>query len=200
MTAQATDTFLHESQEFDITQLSHETELFDPRLHGLSPSINSTGCWRGHVCHFTLNDNQLQLKTLWTNHGHPYPGWTEKRLPLPLLNGVKANERYDEDGFQDFHGRYDELDLDLAYTGDILISTDIVDDDWSFVRGHRRPWHFPRTLRLDFRNGQLVGQQDLSEVFRVFDDRYCTDGDFYGEKRRNGLRYLRRHLGAHFKF
>ncbi len=202
MTAQSSDTLKFERRKFEVTDLSQGT-LFDPTAYGFTPVRTSTGCHRGFECQFSVSDGQLFLQTLWINHGdftHSFnPDGSIRShdlrlLPMPLLNGISATEKYDNSRFPDFQGRYDGLKLPLSYTGHVLIAANRISNEpwWG---GHRRAWDFHHSLMLSFEQGRLTARKDTSEILQVFDARYCTDGYLLGDKRRNGLRYIRRHIG-----
>ena len=53
MTGQRHDEVQFEGAWFDITAVDG-TGLFDPAAHGIEPRWLSTGCWRGHVCRYTV--------------------------------------------------------------------------------------------------------------------------------------------------
>ncbi len=198
MTAQSNHTLTYDSQQFELTSVSQEP-LFDPTDYALSPTVTSTGCWNGYLCNFAVDNRGLSLQKLWINHGEPLGSWCEHVLPMPLLNGVAADAKYDDSGYQQFHGRYDNVDLRLVYTGDILISSNSLSDE-PYFHGYPWPWHFACTLKLSFIEGRLTARKDISEILQTFDARYCTEGYLYGDQRRNGLRFLRRHVGHGFPF
>jgi hypothetical protein len=197
MTAQSNHTLDYDGQRFQLTSVSREP-LFDPTDYALSPTVTSTGCWDGYLCHFAAGGDRLSLQTLWLNHGQPLGRWCESTLPMPLLNGVAADEKYDDSGYQEFQGRYDNVNLRLAYTGDILISSNGPDE--RYLHGYPWPWHFACTMKLSFIEGRLTARKDISTILRTFDSRYCVEGYLYGDQRRNGLRFLRRHVGHGFRF
>lgn len=189
MTAQSHDTLSFEEREFEITGVSHEP-FFVPNSYGVSPVVSSTACWRGHMCHYSVDTEGVALQTLWTNHASD---------TMPVLMGVMANENNAERYGHRFHGQYDKLNLRLDYTGDLLVSEQQVSHKVR-LHGFTWPWHFDSTLKLSFNRGRLVGRKDVSTALKVFETRYCMDGYLYGDERRNGLRYLRRHIGYGFRF
>jgi hypothetical protein len=196
MTAQSNDTIAFEGREYEVTARSGG-ELFDPELYGFSPTAPHTGCWRGHRCSYAVENGRLVLDTLWICHGAPKWGLVQELWPLPELNGVAANEKYEAEIYQEFQGRYHQLHLNLPYEGSLLIAADDPSDEPRF-RGYPRPWHFNAVRKLTFSLGRLVENRDVSSILKVFDSRYCIEGDFYGDQRRNGRRYLARHIGKGF--
>lgn len=199
MTAQTHDSLSLDGCDYDVTRRSAKP-LFDPTAHGLMPVSTSSGCGRGHQCHFVVDQGMISLQTLWINHGInlKVPPFSREMLPLPKFNGITATERGLELPY-DFQGRYDEIDLRLAYSGSLLVSRTMLSDE-PRCHGFAWPWHYDCTLVLTFKDGQLMEQSDVSEAMRTFEQRYCFDGLLYGDNRPNGLRYLRRHIGRGFKF
>jgi hypothetical protein len=189
MTAQSHDTLALDAHEYEITGASKEP-LFVPNTFGITPVASSTACWRGHMCHYIVDPQGLALQTLWTNHNLD---------TMPTLNEVKANESNAERYGHRFQGQYSDLDLRLDYTGDLLISRQQVSHEIR-LHGFTWPWHFDTTFKLSFVLGRLVDRLDVSNALKVFESRYCIDGYLYGDGRRNGLRFLRRHIGYGFRF
>jgi len=198
MTAQSSPTLEIESAEFQITSVSNG-DLFFPTRHGLSPTVCDSGCWDGFICHFTVKAGRLFLDSLWINHGEPSGGWCRHTLPLPPLNGVQADMKYESGEYQRFHGKYDAVNLSLSYTGDVLISADYLSDEPRF-HGRPWPWHFNQTFKLSFVEGALTAQKEVSLQLKTFEARYCTEGYLYGDNRKKGLQFLRRHIGYGFPF
>lgn len=189
MTAQSHDTLSFEAREFEVTGVSNEP-LFVPSTYGVLPVTSSTACWRGYMCHYIVDSEGLALHTLWTNHDSD---------GMPALMGVTANENNAERHSHRFQGQYDDLNLRLDYTGDLLVSEQQVSHEIR-LHGFTWPWHFDTTFKLSFVRDRLVGRQDVSNALKVFESRYCMDGYLYGDGRCNGLRYLRRHIGYGFRF
>ena len=197
MTAQSNNTLLFESKEYEVTAKCGG-DLFDPKRFGFSPVPPHTGCWSGFNCLYAVEKDQLVLETLWICHGNPQAGYTRELWPLPKFAGVAANERYDtENRYQEFQGKYEQLNFPLDFSGSILISAENSTEGPNF-RGFPRPWHFNTVRKLSFQAGHLRENRDVSSILKTFDTRYCIEGDFYGEHRRNGKRFLARHIGSGF--
>lgn len=63
MTAQIPDTVLYGTGRYDLAGVGGYG-LFDPGEHGLQVGMISTACWRGFICEYTVEDNQLFLTSL----------------------------------------------------------------------------------------------------------------------------------------
>jgi hypothetical protein len=63
MTAQISDSIIFEGQDHAIAG-KKGTGLFDPKLHNMSPVGRCSCCWRGFVCTYTVEEQQLILSRL----------------------------------------------------------------------------------------------------------------------------------------
>ena len=194
MTAQSNNILHFDGKEYEVTARCGG-DLFDPKQFGFSPVPPHTGCWRGFICSFAVQEDQLSLTTLWICHGDRN---TKAVWPLPEFTGMAPDEHYVPEGsYQEFQGKYDHLHFPLDYSGSILISAEN-STEGPYFRGFPRPWHFNIVRKLSFKSGQLTENRDVSSILKTFDTRYCIEGDFYGEHRRNGKRFLARHIGVGF--
>jgi hypothetical protein len=90
--------------------------LFDPTEHGLKPGPLSTGCWRGFICRYHIDQGQLTLEDV--EMGRP----TSDHIALPLF-GVPAgptDDRSEHAGAL----RYERLAAPMPFTGRLLPGAD----------------------------------------------------------------------------
>ena len=145
MTGQIPDSFLYEGEVYSLIGLDNE-EPFTPLDFDIIPEMASTACWRGYVLYYRLNDNYLILQDMQLN-----------TKETKEINGVKPKKTKDM-----FKFHYQDLNLKLDYTGKLLIARDFIDEMYVHM-GFQRPTAFRKVVELDFKNGELLSANDLSD-------------------------------------
>lgn len=169
MTTQAADTFRHQEESFDVLDTSG-VGLFIPAAHGLKCFPPSTGCWKGFVAQYVLQENglalgslQIQLDVPETFEDHPLIG--------PIFRGVRAQPaEHSQFGLWHFHG----LGMPLDYTGGILIGRQYLQEHRIYLAPHA--WNFRTMVELVFEKGRLVEELDHSERVAEVRRRILTEG------------------------
>ncbi len=144
MTAQIPDEVIFNDECFSLVGLKGQG-LYKPEDFGITPYFSCTACWRGYVMKYILNKNHLILDDLLINVHKPLE-----------INGVKP-----EQGNNMFKYEYKNLNLKTNFTGKILLAKDFMDSMYVHM-GFQRPIAFTTVLGLEFKNGELVLFQDLS--------------------------------------
>ena len=152
MTAQLTDPFILEFDEWVFLGADDVYALFDPKDYGLAPAAPSTACWKGFVVGFRVTGKQLYLDGLKVYC---------KDGSYPPINGVTP------DGDDD-HGMkvYNNIDLPLKDSGVVVIGKDMFPGER--YRSFIKPDAFEKTLDLTFRDGLLTNIQDTSGTYSRF--------------------------------
>ncbi len=145
MTGQIPDSFLYEGEVYSLIGIEEE-EPFSPLDYDITPEIASTACWRGFVLYYTLDDKYLILQDMQLN-----------TKEAKKINGVKPKKTKDM-----FTFHYQDLNLNLDYSGKLLIARDFIDEMYVHM-GFQRPITFRKVVELDFNNGVLLSVNDLSE-------------------------------------
>ncbi|MBY9001219.1 MAG: hypothetical protein KGD64_09915 [Candidatus Heimdallarchaeota archaeon] len=145
MTGQISDSFLHNGKEFLIVGINNG-KLFDPLDFNLETSAASTACWRGFQAFYAIHEGQLVLQHLYIN----------------LPESKKINGMEPSDGVDFFKFSYPDINLKMKLTGTILIAQDFIQELYIHM-GFQRPICFETVLELQFKNGKLVNEKDLSK-------------------------------------
>jgi hypothetical protein len=142
MTAQISDTVLHQGQRYDLLGNS----LCDPRKWGMEPVMLSTACWRGYLCAYAIVEGRLLLQELAIRvaDGHYLP----VNGVLPEIEGLRA--------------AYRGLGLALPYTGELLLGADSL-PEWYEHMGYTMPHRYATVIGLILDDGRLVAVRDRSE-------------------------------------
>jgi len=183
MTSQYSDVFLLNEQEFYIAGVNGNG-LFEPAKFGLNPIATSTACWRGFVCHYTINDDQLVLDLLHINHG---AGDTlalfisEEEYEFqqsPEINGVvpispAKNAHFENMYNAHFHDVYAGLNLKIDFSGGILVARDFIDSLYVHM-GFHPAWKYRTVFELIFDQGDVEEIRDVSKQIEEWRNKHIV--------------------------
>ncbi len=151
MTAQASDQFEYNSNEFAIAGIKGHA-LFNPADHNLHPIPSNSACLRGFVCKYFLKDDGLCLKELVINT-------TERPASIEGCQPLATQ------GFFDY--AYRKMRLPISFTGGLLIGRDFLQDLYVRV-GFAPAWKFRDVRELLFKGGKLTSAKNRSLEMRRF--------------------------------
>jgi hypothetical protein len=164
MTGQMPDTVVYQGAEYALIGLRGDP-LPMPQDFGIEPASPHTGCYRGFVAGWLLEDNRFFLDNLTV--------WVEspaKLKDLPPINGIRPTK----------HGKYNQLRLPVPFTGTLRLATGFI-DDFYVHQGFQKPSAFKTVLDVKLVDGRVVEVKDLSEEAArrrgEFKRRYMKDGD-----------------------
>jgi len=188
MTAQMSDKFFYNDEEFEITGIKSEGEgfvfdFFSPLKYGFEPVPGSTACWRGYLVNYMIKNNRFILDRLDINLDHYRNG--EKISgpdPVPDIEGRKAHrigdiitkteiledgtiKKYDVELTYGFQYIYAEMDLLIPFTGGLQIAQDFVSEFYVHM-GFHPGWKYKKVLELIVENGIVVKINDQSKDMR----------------------------------
>ena len=163
MTAQLHDKFYLREEEYSITRVSAPLG-WDPLSDlKLRPEGTSTNCWRGYQLGLHLDDEQfLAIDYLGMNlylvaqHKREYIG-----VKGPVIHEIIPVDK-SEDDVTGFNNNYYGLNLILEYEGSIEIAKDFIRDMYVHM-GYQHSNRYKKVLRLTFKNGKLVNEEDISK-------------------------------------
>ncbi|MHA1202959.1 MAG: hypothetical protein ACTSQ4_10625 [Candidatus Heimdallarchaeaceae archaeon] len=144
MTGQIADSFLYKDEEYSLSGIS-EGELFSPLDYKLLPRAATTACWRGYVLYLTIKDEFLTLVDMEIN--------AEEE---PEINGVKPLIRE-----QSLRLHYQDLNIKLGFSGKIIIAKNFIQEMYVHM-GFQRPTAYRTVIELEFDQGKLISEKDLS--------------------------------------
>ncbi len=155
MTAQYHDGFDWGEECFSISAIEFPQRLLDIEALGLHPKTKDSTCKRGYTAIFRLDDTgeRLLLDRLYTNNGKKEAPVIGGVAPVPLKS--PAGNVY-----------YKNLNLPIAYTGGIVITTDFI-GKLIVHHGFQPPENFKKVWELTFDNGRLVKKEDLSLLAEI---------------------------------
>ena len=143
MTVQLPDQVEYNNAYFAIVAIDG-SRIFNLEEYGLKPVGRRTDCWRGYLCVFKIQDDELVLDTL--------------RVLLdvdpPPINGVSPKD----DGW--FGTSYEGLNLRINFTGGIHITGGIPLE--AIENGHITDSWTRYSYDFLFQNGRVIQQNDWS--------------------------------------
>jgi len=151
LTAQIPDTFIYKGEEYSIVGESGDG-LINPREFKLELMMASTACWRGYLLTYELKDNQLLLKKLLCR--------LKEKIAIQEIQPKTPGK----DESYMFNTKYD-LNLPVKFTGSFLIARDFIREMYVHM-GFPRPMAFRDVYRLEFEDGKLTLEKDLSEQMK----------------------------------
>ncbi len=166
MTAQVSSSFELDHEHYVIAGVCGEG-LYEPVDHGFIPFSADTGCWSGYVCGYGLQGQQLVLKDLSINHH------LLKAIAPPLVNG---REPEPSETHTRFLFNYKNVDLPLSFEGGLLIARDFIHELYVHM-GFHPAWKYRHVLELEFVEGHLVKQTDVSTRLNEFRQQFVNKND-----------------------
>jgi hypothetical protein len=145
MTAQIPDKLLYLEQDWDLAGVRGEG-LFDPLRHGLWPMPLHTACWRGFVCTYLIERDQLYLDELEIALDEAAPTlWG--RAPSVRRAGSPVT--------------YRELRAPVRFTGGLLLARDFISDLYVHM-GFHPAWKYLNVCEVLLDDGRVERVEDRS--------------------------------------
>ena len=142
MTAQIGDVFKYKGKKYIIAANS-EPINFNPEDYEIYPMATSTACWRGYWCEYNVSESGLVLDVLHVSS-----------FIYPIINGISPEE-------DEFDATYRALNIKIPFTGKLLVGDGLV----RYIHmGFQYPWAYRELLELNFEEGRLTSERDLSAL------------------------------------
>lgn len=142
----------------------------------------------GYFCEYELSNNLLlslkQVNMLYTDEEMQINGVCGKYIePLEEIN-LTAQERFlrymqlqktpEIELREEYGGCYifQNINLPIQFSGKLLIGTDFDSDYYVPYIGFQKAWGYSRVYQLEFKNGNVVNRQDMSEVVQILRKMY----------------------------
>jgi len=177
MTAQISDVVVYRGKPHGIAGVNG-SGLFDPREHGIRPTMISTACWRGYHCTYEVAEGSLLLTTVNLGLG-PEDQAAAERGEGPQLFG-RVPRRYTVHGHRkdlrtgevrtswessDF--LCDGLREPVPFSGGLLLGGDFIPELYVHM-GFHPAWKFREVHELLFEKGRVVREADRSAEMAEF--------------------------------
>jgi len=147
MTAQMSDSFLLEEKKFSLVG-DNGSGLFNPSDYNLQPLPRITSCWRGYVCTYKTLHNKLLLDALVVNLDHEGPA----------INNIPPS--FSNQGT--FNNTYNDLNLHMDFTGDILVAQGFIQQLYVHM-GFHPAWKYETVFELHVSQGHVLETKEVSE-------------------------------------
>ena len=157
MTAQMSDRVALGDRDYALAQVEGRG-LFEPSEEGLRLFPRCTACWRGFVCYYEVEADELLLGRLWVALREP-EGEGSALRGGPAINGIRPTAPREPTA--GFNAVYEELGLRVCFTGEMLIGDGFIRELYVHM-GFHPAWKYQEVLRLTFEQGGLIECQDVS--------------------------------------
>ena len=148
MTAQITDTFLFNDDEYSLIGMT-EGKLASPEQFGMEPEMISTSCERGFYATYELTEKALYLRQLTIQ---------ELNNNYQSIGGIKPGS--DEYGLN--RPTYYGLNEVIPFTGKIRLAKDLIRDLYIHM-GYQKATAFKTVFDITLNEGVMVETKDRSK-------------------------------------
>lgn len=177
MTVQIPDKFKFNSKIYDLLQEDEDIFLFNPHDYGFDAYDKASFCWKGHLSTYSIKDNKLVLSKLEINNTDKVKLNNEnpkRGILLSIIYNTKLGSMIDG-----FDYKYNNINLDIDYTGTLLIGRDEVecdfDYDYYYYNYVMSPHSYNEVIKLEFSKGKLINTIDISVDMINLRERLSTE-------------------------
>jgi hypothetical protein len=158
VTAQAMDLVRWQDRTWSLVGIDGDG-LFDPTALGIEPQMLHTAAWRGYICTYAVEDDELRLRRLEIGFDRA----TQERALTgePPLIGDATPARQGSG----YVWIYDDADLPVPFTGGLRIGDGFIRELYVHM-GFAPAWKFEEVYELRFDAGRLVAAEDQSAEMR----------------------------------
>lgn len=166
MTLQISDKFYYNANEYNLLYKEGDELLFNPSNHGFDPYDNSSGCWKGYLCEYIIDNNYLKLDNLYINNKVkiPFNGIRPDNFISTLVSLVKDKNSLHY--ITSFDHKYTNINFKINYTGECLIGYGYTEHSFDYEYYNYNcvlsPHSFTQVLKLQFNKGKLINITDIS--------------------------------------
>jgi len=171
MTAQIGDVYKYRDRQYTIVDMTNPIN-FHPKEYGLTPHSRCTACWNGFWCEYNLNSNVLLLENLYMfNEDNNYPPLNGVEVSPATFTEVKGysgkKKKADTFTMPDYMGHrlYKDVNLEIPYTGHILVGDDFIWDYYIHM-GYQRAWGYRQLIEFVFEEGILLECNNHGNIAR----------------------------------
>lgn len=154
MTAQVTDTVVHDGFEFAVAGVSGGP-LFEPQAVGLKPVMMDTSCWRGFVCVYSTDNGRLHLTSLMVGAQSMLAG--EAITEATVLLGAQARPSKIPRHAWLFEGLRHPID----FSGGLLLGRGFIRSTYVHM-GFHPAWKYEQVVEVILADGTVTKAEDLS--------------------------------------
>jgi hypothetical protein len=158
MTAQAMDLVRWRDRTWSLVGMDGQG-LFDPTALGIQPRMLHTAAWRGYICTYGVEDDELRLQRLEIGFDQA----TQERALAgdpPVIGDARPIQQGTGHAWL-----YDDADLPVPFTGGLRLGHGFIRELYVHM-GFAPAWKFEEVFELRFEAGRLVGVEDESDAMR----------------------------------
>ena len=168
MSAQAMDLVRWQDRTWSLVGIDGEG-LFEPTAMGIQPQMLHTAAWRGYICTYAVEDDELRLQRLEVGFD---PQTQERALAgePPLIGDARPTQQG-----TGYVWLYDDADLPVPFTGGLRLGHGFIRELYVHM-GYAPAWKYEEVFELRFEAGRLVGAEDESDAMRLAREQ-AAEGD-----------------------
>ena len=162
MTAQVPDGILINSKPYAIASIEGG-ELFSPQSVGITPGPANTACWRGYICQYKIENEELLLNELQVAIMKVEGEGSNRKFVQqigPEINGVQPKSA--EGKFLSSGNLYENLNLPIPFSGTILAADGFIRELYVHM-GFHPAWKYETVLEVKCENGKVIAIEDISK-------------------------------------
>ena len=161
MTTQCGDEFKLQNEPFGVYAVSGD--IFIPEEFMLHPIWMDSSCWRGYQAIYRYHDDVLFLNKLEINLMNDNVDYNA--ITGPEINGVLPQLKIAQSELDSvpFNNIYEDVNLQLDFTGGIIIVNDLIQEFYNASEFSAHIWAYKKIYELIFKEGKLVEKRDISE-------------------------------------
>jgi len=157
LTAQMSDEVVLRDRTYGLTE-AKGAGLFDPAEVGLHLLPRCTACWRGFVCRYELQGEELVLGYLHVAL-NTMRGLESALRSAPIINRVGPTTP--DEPRAGFSAIYEGLGLGVPFTGEMLLGSGFIRELYVHM-GFHPAWKHREVKRLTFEQGRMIEERGVS--------------------------------------
>ena len=162
MTAQVPDAILIENKSCAIAGVEGD-ELFTPQSLGTTPGTANTACWRGYICQYKIENNELLLDELQVSIVKVEGEGRDRKfvqLTGPEIDAVQPKSA--EGKFFSAGNLYENLNLLIPFSGALFAADGFIRELYVHM-GFHPAWKYETVYEVKCENGKVSAIEDISK-------------------------------------
>jgi hypothetical protein len=162
MTAQVSDTILIDNKPYAIAGVEGDG-LFTPQSFGIHPGPANTACWRGYICQYKIENEELLLDELQISIMTVEGEGSDRKFVQhigPEINGVQPKSA--EGKFLSSGNLYENMNLQISFSGSLFAADGFIRELYVHM-GFHPAWKYETVFKVKCENGKVIAIKDISK-------------------------------------
>lgn len=158
MTAQAMDQVRWRDRTWSLVGIDGEG-LFEPTALGIQPRMLHTAAWRGYICTYAVEDDELRLQRLEIGFDQDTHDRAVAGDPPTIGDATPVQQG------TGYVWLYDDADLPVPFTGGLRLGYGFIRELYVHM-GFAPAWKYEEVFELRFEAGRLTAVEDETDAMR----------------------------------